>query len=147
MKKYTWMVDIDDYAPLIGEETLERILHKSHRLRGLRVLHLILLAVDGLRGIQRQAVGIVIGVAAGQAGFEAVVAHIAAQIDVGQQPGTALHRLFLAGLAGGAGGGVLRIVGLRVAQNIGQVRCVGSGCQRQRQCDEKRLELHGESSP
>lgn len=40
MKKYTWMVDIDDYAPLIGEETLERILHKSHRLRGLRVLHL-----------------------------------------------------------------------------------------------------------
>lgn len=40
MKKYTWMVDIDDYAPLIGEETLERLLHKSHRLRGLRVLHL-----------------------------------------------------------------------------------------------------------
>jgi hypothetical protein len=34
MKKYTWMVDIDDYAPLIGEETLERLLHKFHRLRG-----------------------------------------------------------------------------------------------------------------
>lgn len=40
MKKYSWMVDIDDYAPLIEEETMERILHKSHRLRGLRVLHL-----------------------------------------------------------------------------------------------------------
>lgn len=40
MKKYSWMVDIDDYAPLIGEEALERILHKAHRLRGLRVLHL-----------------------------------------------------------------------------------------------------------
>jgi trehalose synthase len=40
MKKFTWMADINDYAPLIGEEALERILHKSHRLRGLRVLHL-----------------------------------------------------------------------------------------------------------
>lgn len=40
MKKYSWMVDIDDYAPLIGDEAMERILHKSHRLRGLRVLHL-----------------------------------------------------------------------------------------------------------
>jgi len=34
------MVDIDDYAPLIGEEAMERILHKGHRLRDLRVLHL-----------------------------------------------------------------------------------------------------------
>jgi trehalose synthase len=33
------MVDIDDYAPLIGESALERILHKAHRLRDLRVLH------------------------------------------------------------------------------------------------------------
>jgi len=40
MKKYSWMVDIDDYAPLIGEEAMERILHKAHRLRDLRVLHL-----------------------------------------------------------------------------------------------------------
>ena len=40
MKKYSWMVDIDDYTPLIGEEAMERILHKAHRLRGLRVLHL-----------------------------------------------------------------------------------------------------------
>jgi len=40
MKKYSWMVDIDDYAPLIGEEAMERILHKGHRLRDLRVLHL-----------------------------------------------------------------------------------------------------------
>ena len=40
MKKYSWMVDIDDYAPLIGDEAMERILHKAHRLRDLRVLHL-----------------------------------------------------------------------------------------------------------
>jgi len=40
MKRYSWMVDIDDYAPLIGEEAMERILHKGHRLRDLRVLHL-----------------------------------------------------------------------------------------------------------
>jgi len=40
MKKYSWMVDIDDYAPLIGEEAMERILYKAHRLRDLRVLHL-----------------------------------------------------------------------------------------------------------
>jgi len=39
MKKYSWMVNIEDYAPLIGEETMERILHKAHRLRDLRVLH------------------------------------------------------------------------------------------------------------
>ena len=32
-------MDIEDYAPLIGEEVVERILHKAHRLRGLRVLH------------------------------------------------------------------------------------------------------------
>ena len=40
MRKYSWMVDIDDYAPLIGEAALARILHKAHRLRDLRVLHL-----------------------------------------------------------------------------------------------------------
>ena len=40
MRKYSWMVDIDDYAPLIGDEAMERILHKAHRLRDLRVLHL-----------------------------------------------------------------------------------------------------------
>jgi len=40
MRKYSWMVDIDDYAPLIGEEAMERILHKAHRLRDLRVLNL-----------------------------------------------------------------------------------------------------------
>jgi len=40
MRKYSWMVDIDDYAPLIGEAAVERILHKAHRLRDLRVLHL-----------------------------------------------------------------------------------------------------------
>lgn len=39
MKKYSWMVDIDDYAPLIGEEAMERIVHKAHRLRDMRVLH------------------------------------------------------------------------------------------------------------
>lgn len=39
MKKYSWMVDINDYLPLIGEEALERIRHKAHRLRDLRVLN------------------------------------------------------------------------------------------------------------
>ena len=40
MKKYSWHVNIEDYAPLIGDEALERILDKAHRLRDLRVLHL-----------------------------------------------------------------------------------------------------------
>ena len=40
MKKRSWLVNIEDYEPLIGAEALERILHKAHRLRGLRVLHL-----------------------------------------------------------------------------------------------------------
>jgi trehalose synthase len=40
MKRYSWHVNIEDYAPLIGDEALERILHKAHRLRDLRVLHL-----------------------------------------------------------------------------------------------------------
>ena len=40
MKKHSWHVNIEDYAPLIGGEVLERILHKAHRLRDLRVLHL-----------------------------------------------------------------------------------------------------------
>ncbi len=40
MKKYSWLVDIDDYAPLIGEQAMERILLKARRLRDLRVLHL-----------------------------------------------------------------------------------------------------------
>jgi len=39
MRKYSWMVDLDDYAPLIGDDAVERILHKAHRLRDLRVLN------------------------------------------------------------------------------------------------------------
>jgi trehalose synthase len=39
MKRYSWRVDIDDYAPLIGDEAVARILAKAYRLRGLRVLH------------------------------------------------------------------------------------------------------------
>ena len=39
MKRYSWRVDIDDYAPLIGEEATARILAKAYRMRGLRVLH------------------------------------------------------------------------------------------------------------
>jgi len=39
MRKYSWMVDLDDYAPLIGDEAVERILHKAHRLRDMRVLN------------------------------------------------------------------------------------------------------------
>lgn len=40
MAAHAWRIDIDDYAPLIGEEALSRIRHKANRLRGLRVLHL-----------------------------------------------------------------------------------------------------------
>jgi len=39
MRKYSWMVDLDDYAPLIGDDAVERILQKAHRLRDLRVLN------------------------------------------------------------------------------------------------------------
>ncbi len=35
-----WRIDIDDYAPLIGDDALARIRYKANRLRGLRVLHL-----------------------------------------------------------------------------------------------------------
>ena len=40
MRKQSWMVDIADYAPLIGEEAIERILLKARRLRELRVLNI-----------------------------------------------------------------------------------------------------------
>jgi len=40
MKKRLWQIGIDEYAPLIGEEAVERIMEKAHRLRGLRVLHI-----------------------------------------------------------------------------------------------------------
>ena len=39
MKRYSWRADIDDYAPLISEEAMARILAKAYRLRGMRVLH------------------------------------------------------------------------------------------------------------
>jgi trehalose synthase len=39
MKKLSWQIGIEDYAPLIGEDAVERIMHKAQRLRGLRVLH------------------------------------------------------------------------------------------------------------
>jgi trehalose synthase len=39
MKKRLWQIGIEDYAPLIGEETVERIREKAHRLRGMRILH------------------------------------------------------------------------------------------------------------
>lgn len=38
MKKHSWRVNIEDYAPLIGAETVERITRKAQRLRGLRVV-------------------------------------------------------------------------------------------------------------
>jgi len=40
MKRYSWFVKIEDYAPLIGDGAFERILHKAHRPLDLRVLHL-----------------------------------------------------------------------------------------------------------
>jgi hypothetical protein len=39
MKRYSWRVDIGDYAPLIGEEAMAHILAKAYRLPGLRMLH------------------------------------------------------------------------------------------------------------
>lgn len=39
MKKHSWRVNIEDYAPLIGTETVERITRKAQRLRGLRVVN------------------------------------------------------------------------------------------------------------
>lgn len=39
MKKHSWLVNLRDYAPLIGEEAAERIERKAQRLRGIRVLH------------------------------------------------------------------------------------------------------------
>lgn len=39
MKKRLWQIGIEDYAPLIGDEAVERIMEKAHRLRGMRILH------------------------------------------------------------------------------------------------------------
>jgi trehalose synthase len=39
MRKRSWLVDIEDYEPLIGIEAVERIRHKAQRLRGLRVVN------------------------------------------------------------------------------------------------------------
>lgn len=39
MKKHSWMVDIEDYEPLIGAQAMERIMVKAKKLRDLRVLH------------------------------------------------------------------------------------------------------------
>jgi trehalose synthase len=40
MKKYSWLVSVEDYEPLIGLEAVERITRKAQRLRGLRVLNI-----------------------------------------------------------------------------------------------------------
>lgn len=40
MKKHSWLVNIEDYAPLVGEEAVDRIMRKAQRLRGLRVVHI-----------------------------------------------------------------------------------------------------------
>jgi trehalose synthase len=39
MRKHSWLVDIEDYEPLIGIEAVERITRKAQRLRGLRVVN------------------------------------------------------------------------------------------------------------
>jgi trehalose synthase len=39
MKKHSWRINIEDYAPLIGNEAVERITRKAQRLRGLRVVN------------------------------------------------------------------------------------------------------------
>ena len=40
MKKHSWRVTIEDYAPLIGAEAVERIVLKAQRLRGLRAVNI-----------------------------------------------------------------------------------------------------------
>ncbi|HEU4341120.1 MAG TPA: glycosyltransferase [Candidatus Binatia bacterium] len=40
MKKRSWLVNIEDYAPLVGTDTVERIIRKAQRLRGLRVVNI-----------------------------------------------------------------------------------------------------------
>ena len=39
MRKYSWLVSVEDYEPLIGGATVERITRKAQRLRGLRVVN------------------------------------------------------------------------------------------------------------
>ncbi len=39
MRKHSWLVGIEDYAPLIGEQAVERIMRKAQRLHGMRVVH------------------------------------------------------------------------------------------------------------
>ncbi len=39
MKKHSWLVNIEDYAPLVGGDTVERIVRKAQRLSGMHVLH------------------------------------------------------------------------------------------------------------
>jgi trehalose synthase len=40
MKKNSWRVTIEDYAPLIGTEAVEGITLKAQRLRGLRAVNI-----------------------------------------------------------------------------------------------------------
>jgi hypothetical protein len=40
MKKYSWLVGLQDYEPFIGPETVERITRKAQRLRGLRMVNI-----------------------------------------------------------------------------------------------------------
>ena len=40
MKKHSWLVDIEDYEPLIGTEAVARIARKAQPLRGLRVVNI-----------------------------------------------------------------------------------------------------------
>ena len=40
MKKYTWRPSIEDYAPLIGADSVERIIRKAQRLRNLEVVNI-----------------------------------------------------------------------------------------------------------
>src|SRR5512143_501880 len=40
MKKYSWLVSVEDYEPLIGIEAVERIIRKAQRLRGVRMVNI-----------------------------------------------------------------------------------------------------------
>ena len=79
----------------------------------------VLLAEQRLNRIDRCAVACVVDVAAGQRGVDMAARDVAAQIDLGQQARTSLLGFFAAGLKGGACGGVLRVVSLRVAVGVG----------------------------
>ena len=121
---------------------LELHLGDARLVLGLFVLHPVLLAEDGLHGVDAEAIGIVFRVAAGQRRIDVVVAHIAVCTHLRQQACSALRGFFLPGLQGGPGGGVLGVIGQGVAVNVGQVGRMSGGNQGQAQGKYERFDVH-----